>query len=245
MHYLLLKKPPPEERSHHERHSSQNARLYVGSLQFNVTEEEIKEAFAEYGDIEYVNLHMNNETGRSKGFAFVQYYRVEDAKRALRNAPNIEIAGRPAKVGLVNEAEKAGLIGDLDDDEGAGLALNAKSRVILMQRLQRNDASPDRKEISPCIMLTNMFDVESDEAKHSGFFRDIEDDVRNECGKFGTISHISADRHSSGVVFIKFEAPAGAQRAINALQGRYFGGKMISAEYIDPKEYKSKYPSSR
>jgi len=48
-----------------------------------------------------------------------------------------------------------------------------------------------------------------------------------------------------GVVFIKFEAPGGAQRAINALQGRFFGGKQISAEYIDPKEYKQKFPSSR
>jgi len=82
--------------------------------------------------------------------------------------------------------------------------------------------------------------------KNSAFFRDIEDDIKSECNKYGTVSHISADKHSNvGVVFIKFEAPGGAQRAINALQGRFFGGKQISAEYIDPKEYKQKFPSSR
>jgi len=103
----------------------------------------------------------------------------------------------------------------------------------------------EKKEISPCIVLANMFDLENDEAKHSGFFREIEEDVKSECNKYGNVSHISADRHNNGVVYIKFEAPGGAQRAINALQARYFGGKQISAEYIDPKEYKQKFPNSK
>jgi len=233
-----------KEKPRHERHSSQHARLYVGGLDLNITDSEIKDAFLDYGDVESVALNTDNE-GRSKGYAFVQYYRVEDAKRALRNSHNIEISGRAIKVGLYTEAERAGILGELDDDDSRGLSLNARGRVMLMQRLQRKDSSPDPRDISPCILLTNMFDPDSDDARSSGFIRDIEDDVKSECSKYGNVAHISADKYSHGQVYVKFEAPSGAQRAINALQGRYFGGQQISAEFVDPKEYKTKFPSSK
>jgi RNA-binding protein 39 len=48
-------------------------RLYVGSLHFNITEDDLKLVFAPFGDIEFINLHIDQETGRSKGFGFVQY----------------------------------------------------------------------------------------------------------------------------------------------------------------------------
>ncbi len=64
--------------------------------------------FSKYGDIEYINLHTDPETGRSKGFAFVQYKKAEDAKKVLKENGMIEIMGRPLKIGVVNDArEKA------------------------------------------------------------------------------------------------------------------------------------------
>lgn len=66
--------------SYAERFSSSSAaaiagptRLYVGSLHFNITEDDLKSVFAPFGEIEFINLHMDPETNRSKGFGFVQY----------------------------------------------------------------------------------------------------------------------------------------------------------------------------
>lgn len=49
------------------------------------------------------------------GFAFVQFKKPEDAKKALQQVNGLEIAGRPIKVGLVNESQQGGGVGDLDD----------------------------------------------------------------------------------------------------------------------------------
>lgn len=48
-------------------------RLYVGSLHFNLTESDIKQVFEPFGELEFVDLHRDPMTGRSKGYAFVQY----------------------------------------------------------------------------------------------------------------------------------------------------------------------------
>ncbi|KAG8892243.1 hypothetical protein FRC01_014271, partial [Tulasnella sp. 417] len=57
--------------------------LYVGSLHFNLTESDIKQVFEPFGELDFVDLHKDPQTGRSKGYAFVQYKRAEDAKMAL------------------------------------------------------------------------------------------------------------------------------------------------------------------
>ena len=47
-------------------------RLYVGSLHFNLTESDIRQVFEPFGELEFVDLHRDPVTGRSKGYAFIQ-----------------------------------------------------------------------------------------------------------------------------------------------------------------------------
>jgi RNA-binding protein 39 len=47
-------------------------RLYVGSLHFQLTEDEIKQVFEPFGELEFVDLHRDPATGRSKGYCFIQ-----------------------------------------------------------------------------------------------------------------------------------------------------------------------------
>jgi len=111
-------------------------RLYVGSLHFNITENDLRSVFDPFGDIEFINLHKEPESGRSKGFAFIQYRDANDAKKALQHCNGMELAGRQLKVGLVNESktDAVGMLGELDDD-GGGLVLNAQARALLMAKL--------------------------------------------------------------------------------------------------------------
>ena len=48
-------------------------RLYVGSLHFNLTESDIRQVFEPFGELEFVDLHRDPVTGRSKGYAFIQW----------------------------------------------------------------------------------------------------------------------------------------------------------------------------
>jgi len=226
--------------------------------------------FAPFGDIEFINLHLDPETNRSKGFAFVQYKRPEDAKKALHSVNGLEIAGRQIKVGLVNETkqEAPGLLGELDDDEGGGLSLNAQSRAMLMAKLQRGGALAGAQNsliglpianpatvaggilpnvalnvTSPCILLKNMFDPSAE--TEPNWDQDIKEDVAEECGKFGSILHVHVDKNSQGFVHMKFGSITGAQNAINALNKRWFAGRMITAEFIPEPRYHQLFPEAQ
>lgn len=58
------------------------AQVYVGNLSFRVRERQLREAFAKFGDIRSLRLIKDRETGRSKGYAFITYQSLKDAKRS-------------------------------------------------------------------------------------------------------------------------------------------------------------------
>ncbi|XP_023543914.1 RNA-binding protein 39-like isoform X2 [Cucurbita pepo subsp. pepo] len=116
-------------------------KLYVGNLHFNMTETHLREIFEAFGPVELVQLPLDLESGHCKGFGFVQFAHLEHAKAAQSLNGKLEIAGRTIKVSSVTDhigaQENVAKSNDLDDDEGGGLALNAQSRALLMQKLDR------------------------------------------------------------------------------------------------------------
>ena len=77
-------------------------KLYVGNLPFSTTEDELREAFARHGDVESVNVITDRETGRSRGFGFVEMGDQSAAEEAMRALDNTDFGGRNLKV---NEAQ--------------------------------------------------------------------------------------------------------------------------------------------
>ncbi|CAI0555062.1 unnamed protein product [Linum tenue] len=118
-------------------------KLYVGNLHFNMTEMQLRQLFEPFGTVELVQLPLDLETGQCKGFGFVQFAQVESAKEAQTHLNGkLEIAGRTLKVSSVTEhggpQEPGAKSADFDDDDGGGLSLNAQSRAMLMQKLDRS-----------------------------------------------------------------------------------------------------------
>jgi RNA recognition motif-containing protein len=77
-------------------------RLYVGNLPYSVTESALHEMFSEIGAVDSVKLITHRDTGRSKGFAFVEMATDEAAERAIAEFNGRKVEGRPI---TVNEAK--------------------------------------------------------------------------------------------------------------------------------------------
>lgn len=75
--------------------------IYVGNIAYQTTEEELKATFQAYGDVEKVRVITDRETGRAKGFAFVEMPSSEQANAAIEALNGKEIGGRKI---AVNEA---------------------------------------------------------------------------------------------------------------------------------------------
>lgn len=77
--------------------------LYVGNIPYTVSEKDLQSAFSAYGNVESVKIIKDRETGRSKGFAFVEFTSDDEGREAARSMNGYQINGRPLKV---NEARQ-------------------------------------------------------------------------------------------------------------------------------------------
>ena len=75
--------------------------IYVGNLSFKASEDDLHQAFSSFGEVARVNIIMDRETGRSRGFAFVEMPNADEAQNAIEQLNSTEIAGRSV---TVNEA---------------------------------------------------------------------------------------------------------------------------------------------
>ncbi|KAF8202915.1 hypothetical protein BJ912DRAFT_1018762 [Pholiota molesta] len=216
--------------------------LYVGSLHFNLTESDIKQVFEPFGELEFVDLHRDPMTGRSKGYAFVQYKRSEDARMALEQMEGFELAGRTLRVNTVHEKGTAKYTQQDSLDEAGGGNLNAASRQALMQKLARTETAPSLPEPAPrpnipqsmtsrSVLLKNMFDPEEETEKD--WDKDLAEDVKGECeSKYGPVHAIKVEKETQGEIYVKFDSIESAKKAIQGLNGRWFGGRQVSAAFI-------------
>jgi len=281
-------------------------RLYVGSLHFNITEEMLQGIFEPFGKIQSIQLIMDQETQRSKGYGFITYHEAEDAKKALEQMNGFELAGRAMKVGTVTERggydmglpgqpagfkQAAGL--DSEAVDKTGIDLGATGRLALMAKLaqgtgmelpqqaasalsqaqaaqayshptQPQNAADHHRQAAEmlaeqqqqqqqqaggppiatqCFMLSNMFDPAEESAPN--WDQEVRDDVIEEGSKHGGFLHIIVDKASTqGNVYVKCPSVTTAVAAVNALHGRWFAGKVITAAYVPLANYHNLFPDS-
>lgn len=73
-------------------------KLYVGSLNYNTTEDELDKLFSDYGSVESVNLVKDNFSGQSKGFGFIEIPNNSDADKAIKALNGSSFQGKIIKV---------------------------------------------------------------------------------------------------------------------------------------------------
>jgi RNA recognition motif-containing protein len=77
--------------------------MYVSNLSFHTSDDDLKNLFAEYGAVSSAKVITDRETGRSRGFGFVEMGSDEEAKAAIKGLNNKEVEGRAMSVSVAKE----------------------------------------------------------------------------------------------------------------------------------------------
>jgi len=93
--------------------------VYVGNLSYDTTEEKLRTLFGEYGEVESVRLITDRDTGRSKGFAFVEMSTEGAAQEAITALNGHEVDGREIRVDKAQPRREGGMGGG-DRRRGGG-----------------------------------------------------------------------------------------------------------------------------
>ena len=83
-------------------------KLYVGNLPFSTTNQDLNDIFGEIGAVDSCNVIEDRETGRSRGFGFVEMANKEDGERAIAELNGKEVNGRELKVNEAKPQESRG-----------------------------------------------------------------------------------------------------------------------------------------
>ena len=82
--------------------------IYIGNLSYEVTEEDLKQAFEAFGEVESVKIIKDNYTNRSKGFGFVEMSDNTHAESAINDLNDTELKGRALKVNKARPRSESG-----------------------------------------------------------------------------------------------------------------------------------------
>lgn len=85
-----------------------NNKLFVGNLSFKVSESELEELFAQYGSVTSCSVPTDRETGRKRGFAFVEMASQSEAEAAIKGLNGHDLGGRQLNVSVAQPKPKGG-----------------------------------------------------------------------------------------------------------------------------------------
>jgi RNA recognition motif-containing protein len=94
--------------------------IYVGNLSYEVTKDDLTSVFTEYGSIQRVQLPTDRETGRPRGFAFVEMNSETEETAAIEALDGAEWMGRTLRVNKAKPRENSGGRGSFGDRRGGG-----------------------------------------------------------------------------------------------------------------------------
>ena len=80
--------------------------IYVGNLSYGMSEDELREAFSAYGDVASVKILSDRETGRSRGFGFVEMPNQSEGEAAVNQLNGKELGGRTLRVNEARPRER-------------------------------------------------------------------------------------------------------------------------------------------
>ncbi|XP_024122420.1 HIV Tat-specific factor 1 isoform X2 [Oryzias melastigma] len=218
---------------------TKNTNVYVSGLPPDITPDEFVELMSKCGIVmrdpiteEYKVKLYKDKDGNLKGDGLCCYLKKESLELAVRLLDESEIRGYKLHV----EAARFELKGQYDASKKKKKSKDYKKK--LQQQQKQLDWRPEkkgdaRKRHEKVVIIRNMFhpsDFEEDPLE----LNEYREDLRSECEKFGEVKKVILfDRHPDGVASVAFKEPEQADACILSFNGRWFGGRQLTAELWD------------
>ncbi|GFY94016.1 U2 snRNP auxilliary factor, large subunit, splicing factor [Actinidia rufa] len=207
-------------------------RIFVGGLPYYFTEAQIRELLESFGPLRGFDLVKDRETGNSKGYAFCVYQDLSVTDIACAALNGIKMGDKTLTVRRANQGTTQ------PKPEQENVLLHAQQQVAL-QRLMLQPPTLATK----VLCLTQVVNV--DELKDDEDYEDIVEDMRTECGKFGTLVNVVIPRPNPnseptpgvGKVFLEYVDVDSATKARQGLNGRKFGGNQVVAVFYPENKF--------
>lgn len=202
-------------------------KISVTNIPLYLTTEQVLELLSSFGELKAFVLVQDRSTEESRGIAFCEYLDPAATEVAIKALDNMELGENHLKV------RKASI--GITQVAGVEMGVNAMSMLA-------GTTSTD-SEVTRILQLLNM--VTPEELMDNDDYEEICDDVREECSKYGEIVEIKVprpvggSRQSAGVgkIFVKYDTPESATKALKALAGRKFADRTVVTTYFPEENF--------
>lgn len=216
-------------------------RIFVGGLPYYFTEAQIRELLESFGPLRGFDLVKDRDTGNSKGYGFCVYQDPAATDIACAALNGLKMGDKTLTVRRATVST-----GQVKQDQENILA-QAQQHIALQKMVLQASGSPlpgvgllpgaSTENPTKVICLTEV--VSADELRDDEVYEEILEDMREEGGKFGSLVNVIIPRPDPtgeqtpgvGKVFLEYADTAGSYKAKTALNGRKFGGNVVTAIY--------------
>ncbi|KAI0164652.1 hypothetical protein GGR57DRAFT_449998 [Xylariaceae sp. FL1272] len=203
-------------------------KISIANLPPYLNEEQILELLVSFGELKAFVLARDNGTEESRGIAFCEFVDPSVTDIAIQGLQGMPIGEKNLKV------QKASI--GITQVSGVEMGVNA------MSMLAGTTASGD-SDMSRVVQLLNM--VTAEELMDNEDYEEICEDVEGECAKYGEIvamkvpRPVGGSRQSAGVgkIFVKYDTPESAKKALQALAGRKFADRTVVTTYFPEENF--------